>query len=87
MASVPKILAAVLSGRSDANIRFAEMQRLLANLGFNERVKGDHFIYSRDGVVEILNLQPISGGKSKSYQVKQVREVVVKYGLQLRRRG
>jgi len=86
MASVLKIIAAVLSGAADANVRFSDLQRLLNNLGFQERVKGGHFIYARDGVIEILNLQPLTGGKAKPYQVKQVRQVVVKYGLQLRTR-
>jgi hypothetical protein len=31
-------------------------------------------------LAEILNLQP-SGGKAKAYQVKQVRAVVISYGL------
>ncbi|HEV7300505.1 MAG TPA: hypothetical protein VGN72_14160 [Tepidisphaeraceae bacterium] len=86
MPTVPKILTAVLSGRSDANTRFSDLRRLLGNFGFDERVKGDHFIYSRSDVIEILNLQPLPGRKAKPYQVKQVRQVVVKYGLQLRRR-
>jgi len=34
------------------------------------------------GVEEILNLQP-KGGKGKPYQVKQVREVILRYGLVL----
>ena len=34
----------------------------------------------KDGVDEILNLQP-KGSKSKSYQVKQVRNVILKYKL------
>ena len=33
------------------------------------------------GVEEILNLQPLRDGKAKSYQVKQVREVILKYRL------
>ena len=44
------------------------------------RVKGDHHIYYRDDIPEILNLQP-SGNKAKPYQVKQVREVILKYHL------
>jgi hypothetical protein len=34
------------------------------------------------GVEEILNLQP-RGGKGKPYQVKQVRDVILKYNLKL----
>jgi hypothetical protein len=35
---------------------------------------------TKEGITEILNLQPF-GGKAKTYQVKQVRAVIVKYGL------
>jgi len=56
---------------------------LLRSLGFAERVKGDHHICTMDGVAEILNLQP-KGGKAKPYQVKQVRELILKYGLTLK---
>lgn len=49
-------------------------------MGFNERVRGDHHIFTRDGVAEILNLQPLSG-KAKAYQVKQVRGVLTLYRL------
>jgi hypothetical protein len=31
-------------------------------------------------VAEILNLQP-KGGKAKAYQIKQVRGVIISYGL------
>jgi hypothetical protein len=31
-----------------------------------------------EGVEEILNLQPV-GSKAKAYQVKQVREIILKY--------
>jgi hypothetical protein len=34
------------------------------------------------GVEEILNLQP-GGGKAKSYQVKQVRILILKYDLRI----
>jgi len=44
-------------GRSDANIRFRDLVGLLKALGFDERIKGDHHIFTRDGVAEIINLQ------------------------------
>jgi len=37
-------------------------------------------IYTREGVEEILNLQP-KGGMAKAYQVRQVRGVIVRHGL------
>jgi predicted RNA binding protein YcfA (HicA-like mRNA interferase family) len=61
VASHRKLLDTLLVGRSDANIRFDEMRRLLSALGFHERVRGDHHIYWRDGIEEIINLQPQSG--------------------------
>lgn len=75
-----KILERVLDGRADANIRFQDLCRLLLRLGFTERVRGDHWIYARDGVVEIINIQP-RGALAKPYQVRQVRELIVKYRL------
>jgi hypothetical protein len=50
----------------------------LEKLGFDRRIRGDHHIFSMNGVEEILNLQPL-GTKAKAYQVKQVREVILKY--------
>jgi len=54
--------------------------QLLARLGFEERLRGSHHIFARDGMEEILNLQP-KGGKAKPYQVKQVRNILVKYRI------
>ena len=73
-----KILDAVLRATSDANIRFADLCALLTALGFEERVRGDHHIFSKGGVSEIINLQP-SGSRAKPYQVKQVRNLITKY--------
>jgi hypothetical protein len=75
-----KVLERILSGRSDANVRFSELVGLLLHLGFAERVKGDHRIPWREGVDEILNLQP-KGNLAKPYQVKQVRNVILRYRL------
>jgi hypothetical protein len=70
----------VLRGGSDANIRFDDLRAMLKNFGFTERIKGDHHIFTRDGIVEILNLQP-RGGNAKPYQVKQVRGIITSYRL------
>ena len=80
MARTTKTLEQVLRGTSDANVAFAAMRKLLATLGFEERVKGSHHIFSRAGVEEILNLQS-KGSKCKPYQVKQVRSVILRYKL------
>ena len=75
-----ELLLCVLAGRSDANISFSELRSLLIRLGFHERIKGDHHIFTKAGLEEILNLQP-QGSKAKPYQVKQVRNVIVKNKL------
>jgi len=67
-------------GSSDANIRLSDLRALLLRLGFQERIKGSHHIFTRDGVDEILNLQPRQS-LAKPYQVKQVRRVLVQYKL------
>ncbi|MDX2153703.1 MAG: hypothetical protein SFV54_23370 [Bryobacteraceae bacterium] len=70
----------ILHGASDANIRFSELALLMRDLGFAERVRGSHHIFTRGGVEEILNLQP-RGSMAKPYQVRQVRNVLVRYKL------
>ncbi len=80
MGKYTKVLASVLSGRSDTNIAFNDLRNLLLSLHFSERIRGAHFIYTKSGVEEILNIQP-KGNKAKPYQVKQVRNVIVQYGL------
>jgi predicted RNA binding protein YcfA (HicA-like mRNA interferase family) len=80
MTSAKKTFFKILGGRSDANLTFADLIALLGNLGFDLRTKGSHHIFSKDGVREILNLQP-KGGMAKPYQVKQVRNVILRYKL------
>jgi hypothetical protein len=80
VAKYDKLLDRILRGASDANIAFEDLRRLLKRLGFAERIRGDHHIFSKDGVEEILNLQP-KGAQAKAYQVKQVRGIIVKYRL------
>ena len=74
-----KTLGRVLAGCADANIRFNDLCELLRSLGFAERI-GSHHIFTNQAVEEILNLQP-RGSQAKPYQVKQVRNVIVGYGL------
>ena len=80
MTKFDKTLEKVLRGVSDANIDFDDLRQLLGGLGFQERIHGSHHIYTKDGVIEIINLQP-KGSKAKPYQVKQVRTLILKYKL------
>ena len=80
MSQYENLLLSVLSGTRDKNMLFTDLQTVLDRLGFQCRIKGDHFIYTKDDVEEIINLQP-AGNKAKPYQVKQVRNIILKYQL------
>lgn len=80
MTQIDKLLIKILSGTSDNNIDFDDLRKLLNVLEFNERIKGSHHIFYKDGVDEIINIQPL-GSKAKAYQVKQIRNLILKYKL------
>ena len=75
-----KILIQILRGTSDANIPFNGLCGLLKYMGFKERIRGSHHIFTKVDIDEILNLQP-KGAKVKPYQVKQIRSIILKYKL------
>ncbi len=80
MGQIDKLMISVLCGSQDSNIKFSDIQKLLNFLGFEERIKGDHHIYTKDDIAEIINIQP-NGSKAKPYQVKQLRNIILKYQL------
>lgn len=80
MSRIEKTRERILLGASDANIGFEDLRRLLSALGLLERIKGGHHIFTRDDVEEIINIQP-KQNKAKAYQVKQVRNIILKYQL------
>ena len=80
MSQFEKLLLSVLRGASDANIDFDDLYRLLTQLGFEVRIKGSHHVFSKADVSELVNLQR-DGAKAKPYQVRQMRQVIVKYKL------
>ena len=80
MSKHDKLLLQILQGRSDANIPFDDLRRLLLHLGFEERIRSSHYMFRKSGVEEKINLQR-EGGKAKIYQVRQVRNILLKYKL------
>ncbi len=80
MSKHEKILQKILSPMADKNTTFAELRQLLLNLDFDERTRGSHHIFRKDGIEEKINIQK-DGNKAKPYQVRQVRNVVLKYKL------
>ena len=73
-----KLWQQVMDGNHDSNFRFSDLRLLLEHQSFECRIRGDHFIYSRSDLPEIINLQPV-GSKAKPYQVKQVRAILMRY--------
>jgi len=80
MGRLEKLVAKILRGASDANIGFDDLCDLLKRLGFQERVRGGHPVFRKQGVEDKINLQR-DGSHAKPYQVRQVRAVMLKYRL------
>jgi hypothetical protein len=75
-----KLYDRIVGGQSDANIPFEQTVNMLKAMRFAERIRGSHHIFTREGVVEPINLQDV-GGECVPYQVKQMRLVLKKYNL------
>jgi len=80
MGKYDKLLPQILRGTSDANIPFDDLCQLLRRFGFEERIRGSHHLFRKEGVEEKINLQR-EGSKAKVYQVRQVRAIIVRYNL------
>lgn len=53
---------------------------MLERMGFEKRIRGSHHTFRKEGVMEKINLQR-EGSDAKAYQVKQVRNLILKYRL------
>lgn len=82
MATLEKLMKSIMSGTQDGNINFKDLQKVLDILDFQCRIKGDHFIYWKKGIDEIINIQP-DGNRAKPYQAKQIRNLILKYKLEV----
>lgn len=80
MGKYHKLIIKILSGGSDRSISFSELCNLLRILDFEERTKGSHHLFRNHSVREKINLQK-DGNQAKPYQVKQVRNIIIKYNL------
>lgn len=80
MGKLDKLIEKILLGSADANIDFDDLRSVLLNLGFSERSKGSHHIFSKPGLEELINLQR-DGSKAKPYQVRQVRAIIQRNNL------
>lgn len=74
------VLEKILAGTSDSGVSFSDLRNLLLRLGFEERTRGSHHLFRRAGIEELINLQR-DGKHAKTYQVRQVRAVILRYRL------
>lgn len=49
-----RLLQTILLGRSDANIRFSDLRALMEYLGFEQRIRGRHCLFDKEGILEIV---------------------------------
>lgn len=80
MSRFDKLLLKLLRATSDAGFAFDDLRYVLEKLGFDERVRGSHHMFDRDGIPELVNIQR-HGKDAKPYQVRDVRSLIVRYGL------
>lgn len=52
-----KIMEKILRGVSDANIAFQDIRGMLLYMGFDERIRGSHHVYRKEGIEEKINIQ------------------------------
>ena len=80
MSQRQKLIIRILCGAKDNDIPFEEVCGLLRGLGFSLRINGSHHVFYQDKIEEIIDIQP-KNGKAKPYQVKQIRQIIIKYKL------
>lgn len=67
---------------NNKNIKYSYFCNIVESFGFMcKRQRGSHRIYSKIGVIELINIQNVNG-EVKPYQVKQFLSLVKKYGLE-----
>jgi hypothetical protein len=74
-----KLLQKIYSNRK--NVRFDDFKSLVESFSFIcLRISGNHHIFKKQGVFEMLNLQNFKG-QAKPYQINQFFSLVEKYNL------
>lgn len=79
MSKIEKLIEKLLSGRSDNNFDFDDLRRIILHFGFKEEIKGSHHTFRIKNHNAFINIQPLTGNKSKAYQVKQIRKTITKH--------
>lgn len=80
-----KLLQRLLANQN--NVKFNDAVSCAEAFGFRlDRINGSHHIFVHDKISELVNLQNVKG-KAKSYQIKQLLQLVEKYNLRIEEKG
>jgi predicted RNA binding protein YcfA (HicA-like mRNA interferase family) len=75
------LLRRILAG--SRNVSFEDFEYLIQGFGFRlARQRGSHFIFTREGIRELINIQPLRS-EAKPYQIRQFLKIVEAYNLEL----
>lgn len=74
--SRPRTHTGALSGYCFFVHNISHYLHVIRNLDLNSECGGDHHIFTKDGVEEIVNLQP-KGTEAKPYKVKQAWNLIL----------
>ena len=78
MSKMEKLIRAMRN--NPANVRFEDVCKVAESIGFHLRGQsGSHRTFARKGEQMLLNFQNVKG-KAKPYQVRQLLDMVDKYG-------
>jgi len=80
MGKLEKLLEQLANPAQDTNWNFHDLSGLLQRPEWEMRIRGSHHFFRKPGVRDIINLQPV-GSKAKSYQIRQVRNVLQSLGV------
>jgi predicted RNA binding protein YcfA (HicA-like mRNA interferase family) len=76
-----KLYQKIILNNTNTNIDFDDLVVLLTAFGFTlKRQSSSHYIFYNDNIEEIINIQP-DNNQAKPYQVKQIRNIFVKYNI------
>jgi len=79
----PDLLLARIRRGDITNVSFGDLVRLVEALGFREvGGRGSHRVFAHPEVPELVNLQ-VERGQAKRYQVRQVGDLIRRYGWSL----
>ena len=80
MSKWEKFRAKILSGQCDGNIDFAELVNYLRRCGFDQRTRGRHNLFAKNGIDALIKLQS-EGSTAKRYRVRQICNILIEYQI------